>query len=221
MAGVIFWDVDTQYDFMRADGKLYVPDAESIIPALARLTDHAHRHHIRVVASADDHVPDDAEISAAPDWSATYPPHCMRGTAGQRRIPETMPREPLTVDSTPADQAALARTIRSHRGDIVIHKQSVDVFSNPNTDTVVTALAPDAVIVYGVATDVCNRCAIEGLLDRHPGIDLYAVTDAMKPIRADAAADLLAAWQRRGVQLVTTDDVLSGRIPHWPAETQT
>jgi nicotinamidase-related amidase len=34
MARVIFWDVDTQYDFMRADGKLYVPDAEHIIPNL-------------------------------------------------------------------------------------------------------------------------------------------------------------------------------------------
>jgi len=27
---VVFWDVDTQVDFMHADGKLYVPDAEAI-----------------------------------------------------------------------------------------------------------------------------------------------------------------------------------------------
>jgi nicotinamidase-related amidase len=31
MAGLIFWDVDTQNDFMHADGKLYVPKAEEII----------------------------------------------------------------------------------------------------------------------------------------------------------------------------------------------
>jgi nicotinamidase-related amidase len=31
MARVIFWDVDTQYDFMHPDGKLYVPEAERII----------------------------------------------------------------------------------------------------------------------------------------------------------------------------------------------
>ena len=41
MARVLFWDVDTQYDFMRADGKLYVPDAERLIPNLKRLTDYA------------------------------------------------------------------------------------------------------------------------------------------------------------------------------------
>ena len=39
---VIFWDVDTQYDFMKADGKLYVPDAEQLIPNLKKLTDYAH-----------------------------------------------------------------------------------------------------------------------------------------------------------------------------------
>ena len=56
MPRVIFWDVDTQYDFMRADGKLYVPEAEQIIPNLKKLADYAHAHGIRVIASADDHV---------------------------------------------------------------------------------------------------------------------------------------------------------------------
>ena len=43
---VIFWDVDTQYDFMKADGKLYVPDAEQLIPNLRKLTDYAHGHGV-------------------------------------------------------------------------------------------------------------------------------------------------------------------------------
>ena len=75
---VIFWDVDTQYDFMKADGKLYVPDAEQLVANLKKLTDYAHGHGIRIVASADDHVPEHAEISATPDWKETFPPHCLR-----------------------------------------------------------------------------------------------------------------------------------------------
>ena len=67
MARVIFWDVDTQYDFMKPDGKLYVPDAAPIIPNLERLSDYAHGHGIRVIASADDHVMEHAEISEHPD----------------------------------------------------------------------------------------------------------------------------------------------------------
>ena len=99
MAGLIFWDVDTQYDFMRADGKLYVPDAESIVDNLKRLTEHARAAGIQIVATADDHSVADAEISDDPDFVVTFPPHCMRDTAGQRRIPETVPRHPLVVDS--------------------------------------------------------------------------------------------------------------------------
>jgi hypothetical protein len=38
----VFWDVDTQVDFMSPEGKLYVPGAETIAPNLGRLTDYAH-----------------------------------------------------------------------------------------------------------------------------------------------------------------------------------
>ncbi len=59
----VFWDVDTQGDFMHPDGALYVPGAEEIIPNLGRLTRHAHARGIRIVASADDHVRDHSELS--------------------------------------------------------------------------------------------------------------------------------------------------------------
>jgi len=66
-------------------------------------------------------------------------------------------------------------------------------------------------VLYGVALDVCNRYAIEGLLTRRPGIRLYAVKDAMKPIHQDAADRLLRDWERRGVRLVATEDALQAR----------
>ena len=52
MTRLLFWDVDTLYDFMRADGRLYVPDSEAIIPTLAALTAFAHVRGIPIVASA-------------------------------------------------------------------------------------------------------------------------------------------------------------------------
>src|SRR5438132_6347641 len=103
---VIFWDVDTQVDFMHADGKLYVPGAESIILNLKRLTDYAHQHGIRIVASADDHVAGHRELSDHPDFRETFPLHCMRGTPGQAKIAETALREPLVVEPEPQDAAA-------------------------------------------------------------------------------------------------------------------
>ena len=40
---ILFWDVDTQYDFMRPEGKLYVPGAEEIIEKFLLPRDHVGR----------------------------------------------------------------------------------------------------------------------------------------------------------------------------------
>ena len=202
MPGTIFWDVDTQYDFMRADGKLYVPDAEQVIPNLKRLTDHAHRAGIRIVASADDHVPGHRELSDTPDFRETFPTHCMRGTPGQKKIPETALKAPTIIEPD-------ATGVRVPDGDILFHKHWFDVFTNPNVESVVRQLDPERIYVYGVAMDVCNRYAIEGLLARRPNTRIFAVTDATKPIDASRTQGLLDDWHRRGVTMVTTDQVIT------------
>lgn len=210
---VIFWDVDTQVDFMHADGKLYVPDAEAIIPNLQRLTDYAHAHGIPIVASADDHVPGHRELSDTPDFKTTFPPHCMRGTPGQRKIPETAVRDPLVIEPERQDPAALTVRIEAHEGDLLLHKHWFDVFTNQNAETVLNALRPRTVVLYGVATDVCNRYAIEGLLNHHAELRVFAVQDAMKPIDHAAQEHLLKAWGEAGVRIIDTSELIDDGIP--------
>jgi len=210
---VIFWDVDTQHDFMKADGKLYVPGAETIIPNLKRLTTYAHDHGVRIVASADDHVPGHRELSDSPDWRQTLPPHCMRGTPGQRKIPETALTNPLVIEPKREDPAALAARLQAHAGDVLLHKHWFDVFTNENVETVIDTLKPRTVVLYGVATDVCDKYAIEGLLQRHPELRLFAVKDAMKPIDPDAQAHLLKEWAEEGVRVVETAELVEDGVP--------
>ena len=212
MARVIFWDVDTQYDFMHADGKLYVPDAERLIPNLKRLTDYAHAHGIRIVASADDHSPGDRELSEAPNWKDTFPPHCMRGTPGQLKIPETALSHPMVIEPEMRDPVELGQALRAHAGDLLFHKHWFDVFTNANVVPALTVLQPDDVVLYGVALDVCDRYAIEGLLAHRLHTRLFAVTDAMKAIDPGAAEHLLKEWGEEGVRLVKTDEVIGGLV---------
>jgi nicotinamidase/pyrazinamidase len=206
---LLFWDVDTQVDFMKADGRLYVQDSEAIIPVLARLTDGAHRRGIRILASADDHVAGHRELSDRPDWQETFPPHCMRGTPGQAKIPETTLHHPLVIEPEPADPAVLAARVRTHEGDLLFLKHWFDVFTNPNLLPALDALAPAAIVLYGVALDVCDRYAIEGLLRHRPGIRLTLVTDATRAIHPDQAEALLHDWSARGVTLATAAEVLA------------
>ena len=212
MKRLIFWDVDTQVDFMTSTGKLYVPGAEEIVPVLERLTDFAHRRGIRIVASADDHVPGHKELSTSPDFRETFPAHCMRGTPGQRKIPETSLRDPLVIEPEPTDAERLAETVRQHSGDILFLKHWFDVFTNANVDTVLRVVDPEVIVLYGVALDVCDKYAIEGLLRHRPQTRLYFVTDAAKAIHAHVAEHLLREWGDEGVRLITSTDILDGKI---------
>jgi nicotinamidase/pyrazinamidase len=208
---VIFWDVDTQHDFMDHTGKLYVTDAEQIKPALKRLTDYARGRQIRIVASADDHRAGDRELSATPDFRETFPEHCMHGTPGAAKIAETTLVAPLVIEPEALSHETLARTLYSHDGDVLLRKHWFDVFTNANTETLLDAWDPTEIVVYGVALDVCDKYAIEGFLE-HGVPEIHLVLDATKAIHPEEAAPLVERWKAEGVHLVTTDDVLNGRV---------
>lgn len=209
---VVFWDVDTQHDFMRAEGKLYVPGSEEIVGTVGALTDYAHARRIPIVASADDHVPGHRELSDTPDFRETFPPHCMRGTPGQAKIAETALRNPLEIQPERAPES-LRERIRRHDGDFLLLKHWFDVFTNENVDLLLEVLAPERIVLYGVALDVCNRYALDGLLQRLPAGSLALVEDATRAIHADAGRALVEGWRGAGVQVVTSADVLAGRAP--------
>lgn len=212
MTRLVFWDVDTLHDFMKSEGKLYVNEAEEIIPTVGALTGFAHAHQVPVVATADNHDPSDAEISDSPDWQVTFPPHCMRGTPGQLKIPETELSHPLVIDPEPQDPQALAQRVLNQRGDFLLHKHTVDVFSNANTVTLLRALEPEACGIYGVATDFCVRYVVEGLLRHAPGCRLFLVTDAIRAIQPEQGTRLVAGWRERGVEVVEAAGVIQGGV---------
>ncbi len=209
MTKVIFWDVDTQYDFMMPDGKLYVKGAERISQNLKRLTEYARRNGIQICGSVDYHLVTDAEISESPDFQETYPAHCLRGTPGQEKVESTKPLNPLWIDTVKYDAATLKQSITGHRGEVIFRKQRFDVFSNPNVVDLLDVIGPTDIVVYGVALDVCDAHAIEGFL-RIGKYNLYLVEDAVRAIREEKGKELIEAWSRRGVKVIGTDDVEDG-----------
>lgn len=205
----LFWDVDTQVDFIHPDGKLYVNDSEQICTNLALLTTCA-RQAGRTVASVDYHAATDAEISDNPDFVDTFPPHCLIDTPGQLKIEETAPVDPLWIDIDPIPVDTLRTRLSSHKGEIIFRKKRFDVFSNPNVDTVLASLAPTDIILFGVALDVCNRFAIEGLIERDVA-PISLVLDATRAIDPILGEELVKSWKDRGIRVVSTSEVVSAR----------
>ena len=106
------------------------------------------------------------------------------------------------------DPASLTRQALAHRGDFLLHKQALDVFTNRNVPALLDALEPEAVVIYGVATDFCDRYTVEGLLRHLPRATLYLVTDAVRAIYPDEGERLIGEWRERGVRLITTRQIL-------------
>ena len=209
MAGIVLWDVDTQLDFMHPDGKLYVPDAEEAAPAMRRLVEAARTAGIPHVASVDDHELTDPEIVPAgeADFVNTFPPHCLRGTRGAEKVPETEQEDPLPLGLVPFPPGLIPGLIAGRR-EFLLLKKNFNVFTNPNAEPLLEALDPDEVVVFGVATDVCDDAAITGLLQR--GRKVVFVEDAARGLDEARVAAATAAWRDRGVAFAASDDVVAG-----------
>ena len=194
---IIFWDVDTQRDFMLPCGKLYVPGAEKLIPNLDRLTEQARKDRVFLVSDACIHAPDDPEFQR-------FPPHCVRGTSGAEIIPQTIAKRFLILPNR--REATVPLDLTPYQ-QVVLEKQTLDVFDNPLTETVLERLKrftdPDAeFFVFGVVTEYCVRCVAKGLLER--GRRVALVEDAIKTLKAEDGESALAEMKSRGARMVTT-----------------
>ncbi len=199
---LVFLDVDTQVDFMLPSGALYVPHAEQIVPQLKDLMRCAQLRDIPVISSADAHPPDDPSF-------AQWPPHCVVGTPGQRRIPETELGGARVVANRPGAFAPPA----NWSGQTVIEKTQYDVSTNPNFEAVLDSLHHSLsrslgevrFVVFGVATEYCVRGSALALRHRDLPVDL--VTDAIKPITEEGGRKALQEMVAAGVRLTTTAEV--------------
>ena len=189
---------------MEPSGKLYVPGARDVTPAMELLVDAARAARIPHVASADDHELTDPELSDAPDFQNTYPPHCLRGTRGAEKILETKQRDPLPLSLVPFPPGLVPGLIEGRR-EILLLKKNFNVFTNPNTDALLDALDPSEIVVFGVATDVCDNAAILGFLQR--GRRVRFVEDAARGLDESRVAACTAVWRERGVAFTTAEEV--------------
>ena len=180
---------------MLPEGKLYAPGAERIIPTLAQLTNWAAQHDVLIVASADAHQADDEEFGQ-------YPPHCLAGTPGQKKLPATSLVPQFII---PNRVGAELPDVERYQ-QVVIEKQKFDVFSNPNSEAFLARLAKPEIVLYGVVTEICVAAAGRGLLDR--GFRLTVVEDAIQHVDEKQGKAFLDEVRARGGQVLHAGHLL-------------
>jgi nicotinamidase/pyrazinamidase len=190
----IFVDIDSQLDFLYPAGALYVPGAERVVPAIARLNRCAASNGIPVVATVDAHSENDPEFRS-------WPHHCIAGTLGQRKAESTVLEKRVTI---PNRECALAL---EGAQQIIVEKQNVDVFTAPNLLKVIERLGAEHCVVYGVVTEICVWHAAMGLLKT--GRRVTIATGAVETLHRENSDRALAEIVAHGGKLETVECVIS------------
>lgn len=194
---LVFWEVDVQADFMLPGGKLYVPGAENLLPNIRRLTDAARQGLVFLVSHGCYHTPDDPEF-------ATFPPHCVKGTRGAMLVPEALTERIATVRN---DQSATLPGDLYRYQQILLEKQTLDIFKSAHADELVKRLGPEVeYVVFGVVTEYCVGLAAKGLLER--GRRVSVVQDAIETLNSEDGQRTIAELQALGAVFITTDQAL-------------
>jgi nicotinamidase/pyrazinamidase len=178
--------VDVQNDFCEG-GSLAVEGGAAIAAAISRYLAAEGGSYAHVVASRDYHVDPGAHFSAEPDFSSSWPPHCVAGTAGAQFHPDFDTSRVEAVFSKGAHAAAYS--------------------GFEGTDEAGTSLGAwlrehdvDALDVAGIATDYCVRAtALDAARQGFTARVLLGLTEGVDPVTTAEALDEMRA---AGVELV-------------------
>ena len=213
MLQTILFDIDTQFDFINPEGKLYAKGAEEIVGNLDSLFALAERHRYTTISTMDAHTANDPEFKQ-------FAPHCVPGTPGQKRVLADRPRLPRRVISPEAKGGVVFETGIHY----IVEKRELDPFSNPWLDVLLKKgkLNGFQAIVFGVATDYCVDKGVKRLLGAK--IKTYVVTDAIRAVDAAAGERIIESWRDNGAILVTTAELFEmfrwlGHLPGQGQET--
>jgi nicotinamidase/pyrazinamidase len=202
----IFWDIDTQYDFIMPDGKLYVKGAENILDNISNVRRFALDNGYSIIASMDWHSPENPEISENPDFEVTFPPHCMAGEPGTERVGELGELQIDYLGIEEVDAGQIKKIVEKDQFHVVVKIDMLDLFVSPNTIKLIGLLMPKTCVVFGVALDICVYHAVKGL-KKYSDASIYVVKDAVKGLGKTPDEEVFEDFKRMGAKIIGLDEL--------------
>jgi nicotinamidase/pyrazinamidase len=177
--------VDVQNDFC-AGGSLAVGGAAALVPAI---NDHlaARPRYAHVVATKDFHIDPGDHFSDQPDYSSSWPPHCIAGSPGADFYPGL-------------DTGAIEAVFR--KGAYTAGYSGFDGVDGNGTPLLEWLLrrGVDGVDIVGIATDHCVRRTAEDAV--RAGLATRVLVDLTAAVAAGSAERALAEMRAAGIELV-------------------
>jgi len=236
------YETDIQHDFSLRTGALFVHankpwnnkayGAEERLPNIFAIHNYANQNKWRILGSVDRHFYEDVELIR--NKGGVFVDHCMNGTFGQLRLPELEVQRDIYVKTKDGPMLGIRicteeelRKFVESDAQVIFEKQSYDVDTNPNFKPVMKLLLDSGIknIVFdGFATDYCVKAAVLATARYkdyfNTKLGIYVATDAIEEVDIDFSGKIyplfgksaLEEMTNAGARLVTTQDVLEGKI---------
>jgi len=191
-------DVNTQRDFLTAGGVLPIRNRQAVLERIKKLTDWIKQHRLPLASLVDVHRPGGENIR-----SPLF--HCIEGTPGQQKVSFTLlpKRYVIDHDCSPSLPENLLESYRQ----VIIHKRTNDVFTNPKADRFFSRLQAKRFLIFGVGAERAIKSLVLGLLSR--GKSPIIVRDACGCWDENAGELALRQAEAKGAGLVSCDELLA------------
>ena len=187
-------DVDTQRDFLLADGSVCIRNHRRVLAHIRRVVAWARSRNIAIISTCEVHPNnndnnDNGEIR-----------YCIDGTEGQRKISYTLLSKRV---SFPADgNTDLPRDMLRRYRQVILHKRCLDPFDEPRIDRLLSEVRVTEFILIGATAEGAVRATALGLLQRHKRV--IVVVDAVGAHDNHEARMAFRKMEAKGAKLIET-----------------
>ena len=187
-------DIDTQRDFLLADGNACISDHAEVLVNIRRVMAWARHKGISIISTAEVHPNNNG---------SSLIKHCLDGTWGQRKIRYTLLSNRI---SFPADAMnPLPADLMLRYRQIILHKRITDPFEEPRIERLFTEMLANEFILIGAGAEDAVEATAIGLL--HRGKNVRVVVDALGSHNKRRGKLALRKMKAKGAKLIKTKDL--------------
>lgn len=187
----ILVDIDTQKDFLLAEGKACIRNHRRVLAHIRRVMAWARTQNIPIISTAEVYPDNNGESTVN---------YCIDGTEGQRKIRYTLFGDRVAF---PADGSTdLPRDMLRRYKQIILHKRCVDPFDEPRIDRLLSEVRASEFYLIGTTLEGAVKMTALGLLQR--GKKVTVVVDAVGSHSKKEALLTLRKMETKGAKLIET-----------------
>ncbi|WP_120006055.1 isochorismatase family protein [Nesterenkonia muleiensis] len=207
--------VDVQNDFCEG-GALAVAGGAQLAADLSEFLEESHGEFDAVVTTQDWHIDPGSHFSDTPDFSRSWPVHCVAGTPGAELHDdldtdhiEARFLKGLYDDGYSGFEGRLGEPERvgileGEKG-IKVEPEDVTAADSPDLDSWLQERGIDSVTIVGIATDHCVRATALDAAENDYAVRV--ITDLTAGVDQDKIAETLEEFRDAEVELISLEEL--------------